>query len=414
MYLGDHRPALPRVLVPMNAPAAVSDIAEARRRDEHRDRYRNQRAAAGLLTRERVADCQRSLAAFGVTIEKDSDTGRAGYAGLICCDSRWLCPICAAKITERDRRELQRGIELWTRDGGAVYLMTQTFRHDQSYELDASLDRMQWAQRRMKGSRAYKKILADAGCIGAVKAMECTIGANGWHPHTHTLIFARPGMDGVLEAIRPLWAAAVESVGLGKVNEHGFDLRGGDYAAEYVAKFGKEPSDQSKASARAWWTASHELTKGHTKQTQRLKGATPFTLLRWYRGGDAQSGALFVQYAQAFKGRAQLYWSPRLRAKIDLLELQEQPLPAPKKIRLLTVDRETWGAVLRHDARWEILNLAETKGAAAVEAALADLRRSRGAWSGRFRAADPFGKLDPGYWRPAPDPWELQREREAA
>lgn len=391
--------------------AAVLSLDEGRRRAEHRDRWRNQRAAAGLLQGERVSDCQRSLTAFGVHIERNTETGRTGFAGVLCCDSRWHCPVCAAKLTEADRRELQRAIALWVRQGGAVYLATQTFRHDVTMAIGEGIDKMQLAQKRMKGSRAFKRVMAAAGAIGSVKALECTTGANGWHPHTHTLIFARPGMEKVLEGIRPLWADAVLRAGLGRVNEHGFDLRGGDYAAEYVAKFGKEPSDQSKEAARAWWTVGHELTKGHTKQTQRLKGATPFTLLRWYREGDAQAGALFVEYANAFKGRAQLYWSPRLRQRIDLLALQEPERTTPKKERLVTIARDDWRAVLRHDARWELLYVAERYGAAAVELLLSDMRRSDGRWSGRFRVSDPLtGRFEKAYWTPPPDPWAVQQD----
>lgn len=394
-------------------PGVVA-LDDHRRRAEIRDRYRNQRAAAGLLQGERVADCQRSLTAFGVSIERDQDTGRTGYTGVLCCDSRWLCAVCAAKITERDRRELQRGIALWTRDGGSVYLMTLTFRHDVNLTIGEGRKQMQRALTRMKGTRRYKAIMAAAGAIGAVRALEVTYGANGWHPHTHTLIFARPGMEATLEGIRPLWSDAVQRVGLGRVNEHGFDLRGGDYAADYVAKFGKEPSDQSKAAARAWWTASHELTKGHTKQTVRLKGATPFTLLRWYREGDAEAGALFVEYATAFKGRAQLYWSPGLRKKIDLLELQEPERAAPKKEKLITIERDDWQKVLQHDARWELLHVAERYGAEAVAVLLAELRSHRGRWSGNFRTMDGAGRWDPGYWLPPPDPWGMPYQRAAA
>ena len=366
--------------------AVVVDLADARRRAEHRERWRNQRAAAGLLQGERVADCQRSLTRLGISIERNTVTGRAEYAGVLTCDNCWACPICAGKLTEHKRRELQDGMNLWTRDGGKVYLLTLTFRHDVTLSIDEGIGKMQRALRSLKGSRAYKQIMAAAGAIGAVKALEVTCGENGWHPHTHTLIFARAGRGDHLEKIRELWADAVRRVGLGTVNEHGFDLRGGDYAAEYVAKFGKEAGDQSRATARAWWSASHELTKGHTKQTQRLKGATPFTLLRWYRGGDAHAGAMFIEYAHAFKGRAQLYWSPRLRKKLDLLELQRPKLPAPEREKVAAITRDDWRAVLRNDARWELLYVAERYGADAVEYLLGELRRSRGRWRDSFNA----------------------------
>jgi len=368
--------------------AAVLSLDDYRRRSEHRARWANQRAAAGLLRGERVADCQRSLTRMGVTVEKIEDTGRTEFAGVLTCDSRWHCPLCAAKLTEKSRVELQQGMTLWVRDGGAIYLLTFTFPHDVSLSLADGVEKMQAAQKKMKGDRRYKKIMADAGAIGAVKALEVTHGKNGWHPHVHALIFARPNSESVLTDIREIWAAAVEREGLGRVNVHGFDVRGGDFAADYVAKFGKEPGDESKRAAQAHWSASHELTKGHTKQTQRMKGATPFTLLRWYREGDAQSGALFVEYAQAFKGKAQLYWSPGLRKKIDLLELQQPKPPAPLRVALLHLSYEDWHAVLRHNARWELLYVAERYGGEAAAALIDRLRRHRGSFQDDFRVFD--------------------------
>lgn len=337
-----------------------------------------------MLQGERVADCQRSLTRMGVTVEKIEDTGRTEFAGVLTCDSRWHCPLCAAKLTEHSRVELQRGMTLWCRDGGAVYLLTFTFPHDVSLSLAEGVEKMQAAQKKMKGIRAYKQIMADVGSIGAVKALEVTHGKNGWHPHVHMLVFARQNQENNFGGVRDLWASAVESVGLGRVNDHGFDCRGGDFAADYVAKFGKEPGEESKRAAQAHWSASHELTKGHTKQTQRMKGATPFTLLRWYREGDAQSGALFVEYAKAFKGKAQLYWSPGLRKKIDLLELQ-MPSKPPVRVVVIRLSPDDWRMVLRHNARWELLYVAERYGGDGASALLDKLRQSRGGWSDRMR-----------------------------
>lgn len=372
----------------MNAPALSLD--QHRRRVEHRDRWRNQRAAAGLLQGERVADCQRSLTRLGVDVVKDAEKGRTEYAGVLTCDSRWHCPLCAAKLTERDRVELQHGMVLWKQAGGAVYLLTFTFPHDVTMPLREGVEKMRAAQKWLKAQRAYKDAMKAAGAVGSVKATEVTYGANGWHPHVHMLVFARDDDEatGALNAVREMWGAAVERAGLGRINAHGFDCRGGDFAADYVAKFGKEPSDATRASAGAWWTASHELTKGHTKQTQRLKGATPFTLLRWCREGDAQAGALFVEYAKAFKGLPQLYWSPRLRKKLDLLELQQPKRKPAPPVKVLHLSREDWSVILRHNARWELLYVAERYGGEAAAALIDRLRPMRGRWQGDFKMHD--------------------------
>lgn len=400
---------------------AVLSLDDHRRRSESRDRWANQRAAGGLLQAERVAQCQRSLTRLGVTVERIADSGRTEFNGVLTCDSRWHCPICAAKITEGDRVELQQAMVCWKQRGGAHYLLTFTFPHSLALQLTEGVDKMQDAQRRLKGTRAYKAIMDAAGAVGAVKALEVTYGANGWHPHVHMIVFANAGAEAVLEGVRDLWAAAVEKVGLGRVNEHGFDLRGGDFAADYVAKFGKEPSDTTRAAAGAWWTAAHELTKGHTKQTQRLKGATPFTLLRWYREGDSQAGALFVEYAHAFKGRAQLYWSPGLRKKIDLLELQQPEKPAPVRVKVAHLSRDDWHAVLTHNARWDVLHIAERQGGDAVAAFVAELRRrGRGKWQGDFKMYDDVHGHYLGWASHAPaahaerDAWLRDYERAAA
>lgn len=379
----------------------VSDLDDYRRRAEHRQRWRLMRGAGQLLPFERVRECHRSIDAGSVAIMQDPESLAAHYSGVVTCGSRWHCPVCGAKITEGDRRKLQHAMALWNRDGGGCYLATFTFPHDLTMALDDSLDKMQLAQKRMKGYRAFKAIMAGAGAIGSVKALECTYGRNGWHPHVHMIVFARAGALDALGAVRALWARAVESVGLGQVNEHGFDIRAGDHAAEYVAKFGKEASDETKREVNAWWSASHELTKGHTAKNSRLGGATPFTLLRWYVDNqDQAAGERFYEFAQAFKGRAQLYWSPRLAKRLDLLELQQPEKPRAAPVLVLRLSLDDWHATLRHDARWELLYVAERYGGGAVAELLARMRSSRGRWRGDYKLRDVGGRQFPGYWRP--------------
>ena len=377
----------------------VADLSDARRLKESRDRWRYQRGAQGLLRGERVELCQRAVTSGAVGLMLDRSTGCAHFSGVITCGSVWHCPVCADRLTNERRRELQRALVINKKQGGEAYLATFTFPHDLALPLAEGVEKMQEAQKSMKGQRAYKKLLEAVDYIGTIKAVEVTYGENGWHPHVHMLILGRPGMIDELEAIRAAWAGAVEKVGLGKVNQHGFDVRGGDYAAEYVAKFGKEPSDQSRQAVRAWWTAAHELTKGHTKQGQRMHGATPFTLLRWFvEDGDGQAGALFQEYAEVFKGRRQLHYSPGLKAKLDLFELEVPKAEKEPSVKLLRIDTEEWSAILRHNARWQILYTAERYGAEAVTELIQRMINSRGRYSGKFRESDPFsGRLEHGY-----------------
>ena len=60
--------------------------------------------------------------------------------------------------------------------GGAVYLLTYTFRHHQGDDLADSVRKFQEARRKLKARRAYKRCMQDAGTVGTVSALEVTYG----------------------------------------------------------------------------------------------------------------------------------------------------------------------------------------------------------------------------------------------
>ncbi|MEO8717899.1 MAG: hypothetical protein ABI423_06725 [Burkholderiales bacterium] len=376
-------------------------LDEIRRRELRRERWRLKRAAEGLLRNTPVEHCCRSVIGGAVYIRQAEGERRAFYHNIAKCKSRWGCPVCAPQLTERDQVKLRDALTIWKSSGGETYLVTFTIRHDRSMPTRDAVKGLLAAQNKMKAWRAYKAIMNRAGAAGSITAREISFGENGPHPHVHMLILAKPGMLDELGKVRELWADAVRRQGLEDVNEHGFDVRGGDYAAEYVAKYGKEPSADSKRTVRAWWNVSDEMTRGHTKQTRRLGGATPFTLLRWYADGDKEAGAVFADYFDTMRGRSQLHWSKGLRAKLDLFCLERAEVEKPKARNLVQIDFDTWGAVLRHNGRWELLYVAEQYGPDAVEVLLDRMRRSPGRWRGDFRTTDPLsGRWMPGYYEP--------------
>lgn len=254
-------------------------------------RYQLQRAAQGLIPGERVKHCQRStMSGSGVSVYR-SDVGGASFGNLTTCGSVWHCPVCAAKITEHKRIELQDAITAWTKKGG---------------------DRSQLNE---------------------------------------MLLFA-------------------------------FDIQNGDYAAQYVAKFGHEPSTKSKTITDSHWGASHELTKGHAKVGRRLGGRTAFTLLRDYIEGDSAAGELFIEYAKQFKGKRQLFWSPKLRKALALPEEEktDEEIAADEvqeREFVTMLDHEQWRLVLSRNARFEVLRVAEDEGAAGVARLLVELAGRR-------------------------------------
>jgi len=357
------------------AETAVPDAGGSKRRAE---RYQLQRVAQRCLPENRVNKCSRWPAHYrddgipSIDVLLNRATGKASFGNLTTCGSVWHCPVCAAYVTERRREELQQAIVAWAKRGGGIAMMTLTFPHGVNERAQALIDKLAEARSKLFGARAFKETMRAVQAVGRVFALEITIGANGWHPHLHILIFYKGDEAeclAVMGRLRDLWASSVRRAGLGTVNEHGFDVCGGDFAAKYVAKFGKEPSSYQ------FWSAAHELTKSHLKRGKD-SSLTPFDLLRLVQAGATltigdrtiapdQAAGLFIEYADAFHGRRQLTWSRGLREALALdLEQSDEALAESEAhgehIELVArLDRDDWRTVLKHNARGALIYLAE-------------------------------------------------------
>lgn len=362
----------------MNAPATLGTPYQNCVHDQDQQlaakvsKWTMQAAARRLLPEWRVAFCHRRIKdkVMGVrAVVGNGDGGprRAWYRGLHLCGSVWHCPVCAAKISERRRAELQEGIDAQVAKGGSVILLTLTFPHALTDSLRVSIQRFTDATRRLKSGRRWKDIKARYGICGGIRALEVTHGDNGWHPHTHEIVFVeRPLLPEQLVELKndvyALWCAATQQAGLPRPSaEHGVDVLGAIDVAEYVGK----------------WGFASELVKAHIKEGKR-RGRTPWKLLRDYVFGDAQAGALFAEFARCFKGRNQLFWSRGLR---DQLKLQGE-LFTDEELAALEpdgdkiehrIDSDDWHIVVRFGQREAVLDCA-LEGEGRLREFLAELR----------------------------------------
>lgn len=123
----DSAPDLPAAEVPQDSTREELEERQARQ-DSRRLKYKLQRMAAKLQPGERVALCHRlPSSAGGVQIKRLE--GRAFYAGFQTCGSVWMCPVCAAKVTEARRQELQQLVDLHRAQGGHLLFLTLTIPH---------------------------------------------------------------------------------------------------------------------------------------------------------------------------------------------------------------------------------------------------------------------------------------------
>lgn len=276
----------------------------------------------------------------------------ACYGGLQTCASVWVCPVCAAKISERRKRELEKAIDQHTAGGGDVLLLTLTNPHYLGDKLYDVLECQRTALKIFNQGKAVTAFNKTIGLIGQVRALEVTHGRsrvinNGWHPHYHILLFVQSGLDLVTLrlSIYDRWKNACVKAGLKAPSfEHGVRLDNGIKAAAYASKWGLES----------------EMTKGHIKISK--DGETPFQLLRAYAlHKDKQAAALFREFAEIFKGKRQLFWSHGFKAQFDLEEITDESLAVLQDddaAVLGTIELDDWIRIIKHDLRADVLELA--------------------------------------------------------
>lgn len=353
-----------------------------------------------------------------IKILKHADHNCNHYGNLIRCGSVWLCPVCSAKISEIRRLELQQAKENWLGDGGYVYMLTLTTPHYHDTDLEQLLDGQAKALKLFWGGREAEQIRADLGMIGHIRAFEITNGQNGFHPHYHILLFTRVNLDDDKiykkfgKRFSKRWQNSCVQAGLKKPTlKHGCQLQNGSCAFEYINKFAddgfeypefdgfishsasKDPSKiKVKMPENGRWNSSHELTKAHSKKGNK-ESLTPFDFLRNYNENPAKYGKLFKIYADATKGKAQLFWSHGLKKLLGVGETTDQQAAEnpniseiqgenndlaiinqtdQKSVLVATVKADAWVYVRNHRLQHELLIISH-KGKQAVDDFICEL-----------------------------------------
>nr|CRY96404.1 hypothetical protein [uncultured prokaryote] len=329
-------------------------------------RFMLQSVARRFLPESRTDKCMRlRQGSKEIQVWQSKEHKTTSYSGLQTCGSVWACPVCSAKIAERRRVEIIAAMAAHKAAGGCMHLLTLTAPHQRSDALQALLARQAAALKKMFADKTVRKIFAALGVVGQIRALEVTHGRlsthnNGWHPHYHLLLFSGAGValgNATVDQIKQWtirlyerWLACCLAAGLGAPSiEHGLKLDDGSKAAKYVAKWGLED----------------EMTKGHTKRA--IHGETPFDFLRAHLVDktDKQAGALFKEFAETFKGKRQLHWSPGLKKRFAIGEATDEELAIQMEdhaAMLGTITLDQWRDVLAVDGRGTVLMLAANGG----------------------------------------------------
>lgn len=310
----------------------------------------------------RVCDCLRNSQSVtdGVAIVSTAGQDSARFKGLQSCGSVWHCPVCSSRVSEFRASELRYMLDMWQQSGKGVIFVTNTIRHKFDDDLRLLLDALfgvVWD--RYVHHRAYRTLRRELGYLGRVRSIEVTYGKNGWHPHIHEiwLIEKQPSAAELKQIERKLfkvWNTTLINAGMAPVSrDHGLTVQHGTNAADYVAKFGRMPK----------WDLNSEMTKSHLKRGKN--SSTPFDLLKKSLHGDKLAGSLFREYAIAFSGRRQLYFSTGLKDYFMLHEMKDEEIAVSSSQdidTLATITNAQWRKVLFHGDRATLLTIAETAG----------------------------------------------------
>jgi len=342
---------------------ANSAATAAQGRDLRAQRYRA-RAWLSTVTRlRRVSKCGRVSVIEGGEVLVRSGQGKdgsrtAGLGGLATCGSVWACPVCSAKIAARRTQEIERLLAWNAGRRGTVALATFTVRHHTGHRLRDVRRAVTEAWRKMTSSRAWKKSRRDLGMDGYVRALECTVGDNGWHLHAHVLtLFDGPVSHETVEAwsdeLYEMWSSALATIGFEASRKHGVDVRLGSNALDGLGKY------LSKI--------TYEAAGGRFKRG-RKGGRTPFELLDdAINTGLADDFDLWFEWERDSKGMRQLTWSRGLKDRVGVDDVTDEEIAEEDEQgeTIAIISPSSWKPSSRTGLYWhvaELLNVIEADG----------------------------------------------------
>lgn len=350
------------------APKSGDTSYSPDRNSAKKRRHALRRAAGRVLGPDwRVKDCGQKALGDNVTLHHHD--GHSHFSGIETCGSIWTCPVCAAKITEGRRQDLDALLRAHREAGGTAYMATFTIPHHRFQKCKDLRKAVSEAWRKVKSGKPWIRAREGHGWMGDVRALEITHGANGWHPHLHVLIFFKPGtpketMFSFGGWLFDAWASAIGRLGMGNCSKSAFTfdvVNADDGAADYVGK----------------WGAALELTKAHTKQG-RNGGRTPWQILGDISGTqNSADERLFREYARAFKGARQLTWSREIRKLyLSAPEMADDELaecPDSPETQTGTLTKDLFRVIVSKGKTADVLAAQEAHGLDGVLQALTQL-----------------------------------------
>ncbi len=285
------------------------------------------------------------------TVELHRKDGRAAAVGAVSCGSTWGCPVCAARVRDKRRHELQELVSRGVEQGYRWVFITGTLKHQRGQSVAQQRAALQAGWKALTNGKQAQERRESGAVAGTIRAIEFTLeGPAGPHGHVHALALVAPKLrvkDGgawreaesaeeddralsdAMEAMGERWKSWAERNmdGLRPDDAHGWKWELAESAKDagnYVAKVVDGDG----------WTVAHELTRSDVKRGKG--GQSPMELLAHavadvQEHGDMTRFMRFSEFVLATKGMRAIVVSRSLTdvlGKVDARsdeELAQEP-----------------------------------------------------------------------------------------
>lgn len=283
-----------------------------------------------------------------ISVKYDFSKNKASFANLFRCNSVWLCPVCAKRVSEVRRDELLTVSEKWqsgdffnfaTRFNtkinlnnsnfekkNSIFLVTFTVKHKRSDSLIDVLNALKHGFHSLSRNKSGRNLLAKYGIAHNVRSLEVTYGnSNGWHPHYHCLFYSFFNLNkDEIKAFRDELSIEWQKIFKDELEPfkpdivHGVHIADGSFASTYINKFGEEVPCR-----RLGKKVDLEMTKSHMKKAKEKDRFSPFEMLEYF---DDLPYLIpkYIEYAKAFFASRQLKYSQGLKRLMGLVDLTDE------------------------------------------------------------------------------------------
>ena len=311
-----------------------------------------------------------------VEVHLKNDTRKSFYKNLSSCNSVWICPVCASKITSERTERLNISLDNWYQksDCHRTAFITYTMPHYHGQTLADIRKIFMSARRRMHRQKKlnrnlsfipYSEICENYGIVGSVTGIELTYGLNGWHLHCHEILFLAWSLrDDQVDVLRNLlvkaWKHSLMKENCQINNPAVFDMR-----SVVIEKFDKQNKNivSQYISKFSGWTVSHELTKSAVKKG-RVDNLSIWDFLRnifLQTEGHEKYFFLYREYAEVMKGTRQLFFSKNMSNLLCYKDVEVVIDPELSEF-LGELNDLVWYKIVKTNNRFNFLQIVDNQG----------------------------------------------------